>query len=229
MQSPRSKLFQRRGKKVWSSRGWVLFCIWLVEMWVFETDHRAKRRKAKVIPVTFDTRFELLTTNRYSKSVKRVKTWITKTRLLLVLHLIFWEAGAIFLQNQSNPGLVSTLNNKTAFWYCTSLRNTAPFVTPTEFLGLMFTSLERNGVFIAPSKRGLDTSIDNCGNGFTMTASPFQRTNVVIPFHIWKLYGWYLIIVMILLYDGYHRHYYFSYTLLYQYPFKRYEQLRWII
>ena len=115
MQSPRSKLFQRRGKKMWSSRGWVLFCIWLVEMWVFETDHRAKRRKAKVIPVTFDTRFELLTTNRYSKSGKRVKTWITKTRLLLVLHLIFWEAGAIFLQNQSNPGLVSTLNKKLPF------------------------------------------------------------------------------------------------------------------
>ena len=84
-------------------------------MWVFETNHRAKWRKANAVPVAFDTRLELLTTNKYSKSGKRVKTWITKPQLLSVLHSICWEAGAIFLQNQSNPGLVSILNKKLPF------------------------------------------------------------------------------------------------------------------
>ena len=184
-------------------------------MWVFETNHRAKWRKANAVPVAFDTRLELLTTNKYSKSVKRVKTWITKPQLLSVLHSICWEAGAIFLQNQSNPGLVSILNKKTAVWYCTSLRNTTLLVTPTEYMGLMSTSLERNGVLMAPSKRSLGISIDNCGNGFMMTASLFQRTNAVVPFHIWKLYWWYVIIIVVIVYHRDHHHYFLSYTLIY--------------
>ena len=49
-------------------------------------------------------------------------------------------------------------------------------------MGLMFTSLERNSVFMASSERGLDTSIDNCRNGFMMTASSFQRMSAVVIF-----------------------------------------------
>ena len=68
------------------------------------------------------------------------------------------------------------IDEQTAVWYCTSLRNTALLVTPTEYPGFMFTSLQHNGVFIASSKRSLDTSTDNCGNGFMMTApSPLLK------------------------------------------------------
>ena len=109
---------------------------------------------------------------------------------------------------------------KTAVWYCTSLRNTTLLVTPTEYMGLMSTSLERNGVLMAPSKRSLGISIDNCGNGFMMTASLFQRTNAVVPFHIWKLYWWYVIIIVIIVYHRDHHHYFLSYTLIYLYPLK---------
>ena len=49
-------------------------------------------------------------------------------------------------------------------------------------MGLMFTSLERNSVFRASSERGLDTSIDNCRNGFMMTASSSQRMSAVVIF-----------------------------------------------
>ena len=49
-------------------------------------------------------------------------------------------------------------------------------------MGLMFTSLERNSVFMALSERGLDTSIDNCRNGFMMTASSSQRMSAVVIF-----------------------------------------------
>ena len=135
---------------------------------VFWTNHRAKWWKANVIPVTCDTRLELLITNKNSKSGKCAKKWMTKPKLLLVLYLIFWEAGSSFLPNQSYPGFLSTLTNKLPF-------DTVPHCVTqhyTEYPGFMFTSLQHNGVFIASSKRSLDTSTDNCGNGFMMTAPP---------------------------------------------------------
>ena len=82
---------------------------------VFWINHRAKWWKANVIPVTCDTRLELLITNKNSKSGKCAKTWMTKPKLLLVLYLICWEAGSSFLPNQSYPGFLSTLTNKLPF------------------------------------------------------------------------------------------------------------------
>ena len=82
---------------------------------VFWTNHRANWWKANVIPVTCDTRSELLITNKNSKSGKCAKTWMTKPKLLLVLYLICWEAGSSFLPNQSYPGFLSTLTNKLPF------------------------------------------------------------------------------------------------------------------
>ena len=113
----KANFFKGGKKRVITSRmGLVLYLIGGEAMWDFWTNHRAKWRKANTIPVSFDTRLEMLITNKNSKSGKRAKTWMTKPKLLLVLHLICWEVGASFLQNQNNPGLVSTLTKKLPFY-----------------------------------------------------------------------------------------------------------------
>ena len=88
--------------------------------WENQSNHRGKS-KGRKIPLRTNEISKL----KQSNCLKREKTRVTKSWLVLVLHLISWESDSSFLdqwqskkkrQKQRNPALLSTLNWKLLSW-----------------------------------------------------------------------------------------------------------------
>ena len=89
--------------------------------WENQSNHRGKS-KGRKIPLRTNEISKL----KQSNCLKREKTRVTKSWLVLVLHLISWESDSSFRdqwqskkkkrQKQTNPALLSTLNWKLLSW-----------------------------------------------------------------------------------------------------------------